>query len=261
MPINEQIRTIFVKKSCLPQLSSSSLTCQSGDKQHPYSCSHCSKLFSSPSHLSRHILIHTGEKPCLCSECGQQFSQISSLERHQRTKHEQEKKIHTLNNHLYQCKLCHEYFSLKHNLKMHEKRLHQIQTNFFCDICSAYFTCNSSLQKHRNFRHRSLLKNQSENNKSQQSPISSDESMVTINNMSDSWTLTHSNQHDTTANIFYGSTVSGSDSPADEQSSFFSTEIFTINSNNLFNSNNTNKRSFQQQQQVHYQTLKWNEIN
>ncbi|CAF5072726.1 unnamed protein product, partial [Rotaria magnacalcarata] len=63
--------------------------------------------------------------------------------------------------------------------------------------------------------------------------------------------------HDTTANIFYGSTVSGSDSPADEQSSFFSTEIFTINSNNLFNSNNTNKRSFQQQQQVHYQTLKF----
>jgi hypothetical protein len=38
---------------------------------------------------------------------------------------------------------------------MHEKKLHQIQTNFFCNICSAYFTCNSSLQKHRNFRHRS----------------------------------------------------------------------------------------------------------
>jgi DNA-directed RNA polymerase subunit RPC12/RpoP len=153
MRINEQTRTIIVKK---PSLTHS--TDRSEDKPHSYSCSYCTKLFSSPSHLSRHILTHTGEKPCLCSECGQQFSQISSLERHQRTKHEKIKSIHSVNNSLYQCKLCHEYFTLKHNLKMHEKKLHQIQTNFFCNICSAYFTCNSSLQKHRNFRHRSLIK-------------------------------------------------------------------------------------------------------
>ncbi|CAF1235544.1 unnamed protein product [Rotaria sp. Silwood1] len=258
MPINEQSRTIFVKKSFLTQSSSSSSIRQVGDKHHSYSCSYCSKLFSSPSHLSRHILIHTGEKPCLCSECGQQFSQISSLERHQRTKHEKDKKFNSLNQHLYQCKLCHEYFSLKHNLKMHEKKLHQIQTNFFCNICSAYFTCNSSLQKHRNFRHQSLIKNQVENNKIQQSIISNDISTIKLNNVSENWTLTKNNQLESTTNIFDSSTTSNSST--DERSSFFSTDISSTNSNNLFNSNNTNKHSYEQQQ-VHYQILKWNEIN
>lgn len=149
MSTNEPNRIILVKKASLPVMSSSVRLPE--DKSHSYSCSYCSKLFSSPSHLSRHVLIHTGEKPCLCSECGQQFSQISSLERHQRTKH--------VHHRLYQCSLCQEYFSLKHNLTMHERKLHRIITKYFCSICSAYFTCNSSLQKHRNFRHRQTNSN------------------------------------------------------------------------------------------------------
>ncbi|CAF1270419.1 unnamed protein product [Adineta ricciae] len=223
MPINEQIRTIIIKKPCFTVSPSSPH--QVDKKQQTYSCSHCSKSFSSPSHLSRHILTHTGEKPCLCSECGQQFSQISSLERHQRTKHNKPNLNNSLTDHLYQCTLCHEYFSLKHNLKMHEKKLHQIQTNFFCNLCSAYFTCKSSLQKHRNFRHRSAVKTQQ------------------LTNMSDNWTTMQDDQHNSTVNVFDSSAT------------------FPITSNDLCNSNMTNQPSYESQQSVHYQILKCNEYN
>ena len=154
MSTDERSRTILVKKLTLPVMSSSVDLPE--DKPQLYSCSYCSKLFTSPSHLARHVLVHTGEKPCLCSECGQQFSQISSLERHQRTKHNHQSDHSSSSRRFYQCSRCQEYFSLKHNLIMHEKKLHRIVTKFFCQICSAYFTCNSSLQKHHHFRHRQI---------------------------------------------------------------------------------------------------------
>lgn len=47
-----------------------------------FSCCHCGKSFKTKSHLQRHILTHTGEKPYHCNRCDCRFNQSSSLRNH-----------------------------------------------------------------------------------------------------------------------------------------------------------------------------------
>lgn len=53
-----------------------------GEMRRKFHCSHCGKSFKTKSHLQRHILTHTGEKPYHCSRCGSKFNQSSSLRNH-----------------------------------------------------------------------------------------------------------------------------------------------------------------------------------
>lgn len=57
------------------------LTCD-GDIRRKFSCCHCGKSFKTKSHLQRHILTHTGEKPYHCNRCDCRFNQSSSLRNH-----------------------------------------------------------------------------------------------------------------------------------------------------------------------------------
>ena len=53
-----------------------------GELRRKFHCSHCGKSFKTKSHLQRHILTHTGEKPYHCNRCGSKFNQSSSLRNH-----------------------------------------------------------------------------------------------------------------------------------------------------------------------------------
>lgn len=82
-----------------------------GDHKRKFSCCHCGKSFKTKSHLQRHILTHTGEKPYHCNRCDCRFNQSSSLRNHVIAIHTKEYP-HTCNN-------CHKGFLMPAVLQKH----------------------------------------------------------------------------------------------------------------------------------------------
>ncbi|KAL1494112.1 hypothetical protein ABEB36_009762 [Hypothenemus hampei] len=56
-------------------------------KQRKYKCSLCPASFKRASHLSRHQLVHTGERPYGCNQCDKTFSRHDKLKHHIRKTH------------------------------------------------------------------------------------------------------------------------------------------------------------------------------
>ncbi|XP_035700875.1 zinc finger protein OZF-like [Folsomia candida] len=144
-----------------------------------HACYFCNKLFQSPSHLGRHIVVHTGEKLCeSCTDCGKMFASKQSLTRHRAFAHlSKEEKIALserpgtrvclfcgkkfLDNHRYQehlvshteekpfpCDQCGQRFARNYGLKVH-KRLHSADPRpFQCPECDRAFTQEGNLLLH-----------------------------------------------------------------------------------------------------------------
>lgn len=135
-------------------------------------CYVCGRQFSHPSNLIRHHRLHSGIKPYVCSTCGRRFTQATALQKHQIShqskagvcplcpatfrslsgliKHSkiEHKKILTMSEaariirgkktggtRSYYCFVCGEQFTIKSDLKLHEKQKHGNETELKCKNC------------------------------------------------------------------------------------------------------------------------------
>ncbi|XP_043202791.1 zinc finger protein 236-like [Amphibalanus amphitrite] len=107
-------------------------------------CKLCEKTFAKPGLLTRHMLIHTGERPFKCEQCDRAFNQKNALKVHIESKHGKLRP--------HQCQLCRLSFAQKGNLRNHVRRVHNLsettQRSHVCSQCGCGFTSAAVLSSH-----------------------------------------------------------------------------------------------------------------
>ena len=112
-----------------------------------FNCIHCSKKFTHPSNLKRHIrTAHfemSDKKTYDCLDCSKSFRDPSALKHHAKT-HLQVRP--------FPCPLCPKSFGSKTQLNNHQ-RIHTGEKPFLCNLCGRCFVTKGQLKSHKLNRH------------------------------------------------------------------------------------------------------------
>lgn len=135
-----------------------------GENGEQLKCNFCTKTFTKPRSLRRHILTHTEVKPYRCKTCENCFSRHDHLKYHQtrcRGKKQLEVTLEQTAPHhvgaqakkqthsdVFECSTCLKTFSASSNLTRHISLLHSTFKPFSCKRCGTGFTAKDSLKRH-----------------------------------------------------------------------------------------------------------------
>nr|XP_045377767.1 zinc finger and BTB domain-containing protein 45 [Camelus bactrianus] len=121
-----------------PTVAPSTTTARAPGAEPPaYECSHCRKTFSSRKNYTKHMFIHSGEKPHQCAVCWRSFSLRDYLLKHMVT--------HT-GVRAFQCAVCAKRFTQKSSLNVH-MRTHRPE-RAPCPACGKVFSHRALLERH-----------------------------------------------------------------------------------------------------------------
>ncbi|XP_041661679.1 gastrula zinc finger protein XlCGF26.1-like [Cheilinus undulatus] len=107
-------------------------------EQSLHSCSECGQTFTRKRNMSKHMRIHTGEKPFSCSVCNKRFKRKDGLTRHMLI-HKEEKP--------FSCSVCDKRFPCNTILTRH-MIIHSGERAFSCSECGSRFYDKGNLTKH-----------------------------------------------------------------------------------------------------------------